>query len=76
MLDKVSVKYDESQEPVISNVSLHIPPGQKVRLNLNLKYNLVPILILTLKIQGWNLWTNRQWQIIFSDEYFKHGSNS
>lgn len=30
VLDKVSVKYDESQEPVISNVSLHIPPGQKV----------------------------------------------
>ncbi|XP_025407848.1 ATP-binding cassette sub-family C member Sur-like isoform X2 [Sipha flava] len=30
VLDKVSVKYDESQEPVISNISLHIPPGQKV----------------------------------------------
>ncbi|XP_022163687.1 ATP-binding cassette sub-family C member Sur-like [Myzus persicae] len=30
VLDKVSVKYNESQEPVISNVSLNIPPGQKV----------------------------------------------
>lgn len=30
VLDKVSVKYNESQEPVISNVSLHILPGQKV----------------------------------------------
>lgn len=30
VLDKVSVKYNENQEPVISNVSLHIPPGQKV----------------------------------------------
>ncbi|XP_050431302.1 ATP-binding cassette sub-family C member Sur-like isoform X2 [Adelges cooleyi] len=30
ILDKVSVKYDENQEPVISNVSLHILPGQKV----------------------------------------------
>jgi len=33
VLDKVSVKYNESQEPVISNVSLNIPPGQKVKLN-------------------------------------------
>lgn len=31
VLDKVSVKYDENQEPVISNVSLQIPPGQKVK---------------------------------------------
>ncbi|XP_050524591.1 ATP-binding cassette sub-family C member Sur-like isoform X2 [Daktulosphaira vitifoliae] len=30
ILDNVSVKYDENQEHVISNVSLHIPPGQKV----------------------------------------------
>lgn len=38
VLDKVSVKYDEGQEPVISNVSLHIPPGQKVTLILKQNY--------------------------------------
>lgn len=30
MFDKVSVRYDECQEPVVSDVSLEIPPGQKV----------------------------------------------
>jgi len=33
VLNKVSIKYDENLEPVINNVSLHIPPGQKVKFN-------------------------------------------
>lgn len=44
VLDKVSIKYNESQEPVISNVSLNIPPGQKVKHNG--KQIVVPILII------------------------------
>lgn len=41
VLDKVSVKYNDNQDPVISNVSLNIPPGQKVTNIIFLKQGLL-----------------------------------
>jgi ABC-type multidrug transport system fused ATPase/permease subunit len=36
-LNAVSLKYNMNQDPVVKNVSLHIKPGQKVKLYIYLE---------------------------------------